>query len=229
VVCDARRAAGEVAGPPVGGVHRHRPRPGPPRRRRTRGRRERPDRGATDDHYVGVGGYVSSAQASVAAPDYAELLCGAYEVPAFYARVVGAFTTPTPVDAYRGTGRPEATYLIERAIRRAAAELDVDPAELRRRNSHLPGGVPLRRRPREVHVRRRRLRARARPGAGTGRLRLVSRAPRRSLAVDDRLGGAGLYALGTALIPFAAGGAGRAGGVVLAVAGQSVTVGAAWL
>jgi len=84
--------------------------------------------------HVGVGGYVSSAQASVAAPDYAELLCGSYDVPAFYARVIGAFTNTTPVDAYRGAGRPEAAYLIERAMSKAAAELGVDPVALRRRN-----------------------------------------------------------------------------------------------
>jgi carbon-monoxide dehydrogenase large subunit len=90
--------------------------------------------GLRTDTHVGVGGYISSAQASVAAPDYAELLCGQYDVPAFYARVTGAFTNTAPVDAYRGAGRPEATYLVERLMSRAAAELDVDPVELRRRN-----------------------------------------------------------------------------------------------
>ena len=90
--------------------------------------------GLRTDTHVGVGGYISSAQASVAAPDYAELLCGQYDVPEFYAHVTGAFTNTAPVDAYRGAGRPEATYLVERLMSRAAAELDVDPVELRRRN-----------------------------------------------------------------------------------------------
>ncbi len=90
--------------------------------------------GLRTDTHVGVGGYISSAQASVAAPDYAELLCGQYDIPAFYASVTGAFTNTAPVDAYRGAGRPEATYLIERLLTRAARELDVDPVALRRQN-----------------------------------------------------------------------------------------------
>jgi carbon-monoxide dehydrogenase large subunit len=93
--------------------------------------------------HVGVGGYVSSAQASVAAPDYAELLCGSYDVPAFHARVIGAFTNTTPVDAYRGAGRPEAAYLIERAMGKAAAELGIDPVELRRKNFIPAGEFPF--------------------------------------------------------------------------------------
>jgi len=90
--------------------------------------------GLRTDTHVGVGGYVSSAEASVAAPDYAELLCGQYDIPAFHAHVIGAFTNTAPVDAYRGAGRPEATYLVERLMTYAASELGVDPIELRRRN-----------------------------------------------------------------------------------------------
>jgi carbon-monoxide dehydrogenase large subunit len=98
--------------------------------------------GLRTDTHVGVGGYLSSAQASVAAPDYAELLCGQYDVPAFYAHVTGAFTNTVPVDAYRGAGRPEATYLIERLMDYAARQLDVDPLELRRRNFIGPDQFP---------------------------------------------------------------------------------------
>jgi carbon-monoxide dehydrogenase large subunit len=94
------------------------------------------------DTVVGVGGYMSSAEASVAAPDYAELLCGQYEFPAFYASVTGAWTNTAPVDAYRGAGRPEAAYLIERLISHAARELDVDPLELRRKNFVPPEDFP---------------------------------------------------------------------------------------
>ncbi|WP_152040563.1 xanthine dehydrogenase family protein molybdopterin-binding subunit [Salinigranum salinum] len=98
--------------------------------------------GLRTETHVGVGGYISSAQASVAAPDYAELLCGQYDVPAFYAHVTGSFTNTVPVDAYRGAGRPEATYLIERLMDRAAGQLDVDPVELRRRNFVGPDQFP---------------------------------------------------------------------------------------
>ena len=65
---------------------------------------------------------------------YATLLSGQYRIPAIHADVTGVFTHTTPVDAYRGAGRPEACYLIERMIDLGAGELGVDPAELRRRN-----------------------------------------------------------------------------------------------
>jgi carbon-monoxide dehydrogenase large subunit len=59
---------------------------------------------------------------------------GPYDVEGYSLEVVGAFTTATPTDAYRGAGRPEATYLIERTMDALARKLDLDPAELRRRN-----------------------------------------------------------------------------------------------
>ncbi len=59
---------------------------------------------------------------------------GPYDVEAYSLEVVGAFTTATPTDAYRGAGRPEATYLIERTVDALARKLDMDPAELRRKN-----------------------------------------------------------------------------------------------
>ena len=59
---------------------------------------------------------------------------GVYDIPAYSFECTGVFTTKTPTDAYRGAGRPEATYAIERAIDALADKLDVDPAELRRRN-----------------------------------------------------------------------------------------------
>ena len=95
------------------------------------------------DTRVGVGAFLSSAEASVAAPDYGELLCGQYEIPAFYAHVTGAWTNDTPVDAYRGAGRPEASYVIERVLDAAADELGVDPAALRRRNFLQPEDFPV--------------------------------------------------------------------------------------
>jgi carbon-monoxide dehydrogenase large subunit len=65
---------------------------------------------------------------------YGTLLSGQYRIPAIHAQVTGVFTHTTPVDAYRGAGRPEACYLIERLMDLGARQLGVDPAELRRRN-----------------------------------------------------------------------------------------------
>ncbi len=59
---------------------------------------------------------------------------GPYDITGYSLEVVGAFTTATPTDAYRGAGRPEATYLIERTVDALARKLDMDPAELRRKN-----------------------------------------------------------------------------------------------
>lgn len=62
------------------------------------------------------------------------LYCGVYDVPAFSFGCTGVFTTMTPTDAYRGAGRPEATYAIERAMDALAVSVGVDPAEIRERN-----------------------------------------------------------------------------------------------
>ncbi|WCO66528.1 molybdopterin-dependent oxidoreductase [Iamia majanohamensis] len=62
------------------------------------------------------------------------LYCGVYDIPAFSFTCTGVFTTMTPTDAYRGAGRPEATYAIERGMDLLAREVGVDPAEIRRRN-----------------------------------------------------------------------------------------------
>jgi carbon-monoxide dehydrogenase large subunit len=65
---------------------------------------------------------------------YGTLLSGQYRIPAIHADVTAVFTHTTPVDAYRGAGRPEACYLVERMMDLGARQLGVDPAELRRRN-----------------------------------------------------------------------------------------------
>jgi carbon-monoxide dehydrogenase large subunit len=65
---------------------------------------------------------------------YGTLLSGQYRIPAIHAQVTAVFTHTTPVDAYRGAGRPEACYLLERMMDLSARELGVDPSELRRRN-----------------------------------------------------------------------------------------------
>jgi carbon-monoxide dehydrogenase large subunit len=81
-----------------------------------------------------LGAYLSTFATSVPTYLYATLLAGTYTTPAIYAEVKGVFTNTVPVDAYRGAGRPEATYVVERLVEAAAHELDMDPAELRRRN-----------------------------------------------------------------------------------------------
>lgn len=70
------------------------------------------------------------------------MLPGLYAIEAAYVRVRGVFTNTQPVDAYRGAGRPEAAYVIERLIDHAAREIGMDPAELRRRNYIRPEQMP---------------------------------------------------------------------------------------
>ena len=62
------------------------------------------------------------------------MCCGCYRIPNVHAEVIGVFTNRTPTDAYRGAGRPEATFLIERIMDVLAAELKMDPVDVRRRN-----------------------------------------------------------------------------------------------
>ena len=81
-----------------------------------------------------LGAYLSTFASCVPTILYATLLAGQYTTPAIYCEVTAVFTNTTPVDAYRGAGRPEATYVVERIVETAARETGLDPAELRRRN-----------------------------------------------------------------------------------------------
>ena len=81
-----------------------------------------------------MGAYLSTFASSVPSYLYATLLQGQYTTEAIYCEVKAAFTNTTPVDAVRGAGRPEATYVIERLVEEAAREMNRDPAELRRQN-----------------------------------------------------------------------------------------------
>jgi carbon-monoxide dehydrogenase large subunit len=65
---------------------------------------------------------------------YATLLSGQYNIPAIHANVKAIYTNTAPVDAYRGAGRPEATFVMERMMETAARQFGVSPAELRRKN-----------------------------------------------------------------------------------------------
>ena len=81
-----------------------------------------------------LGAYLSTFAPAVPTYLYATLLNGVYEWPAIHAEVTGVFTNTTPVDAYRGAGRPEACYLLERMVDAAAAALKMDPADIRKKN-----------------------------------------------------------------------------------------------
>ncbi|MEA3192053.1 MAG: aerobic carbon-monoxide dehydrogenase large subunit, partial [Betaproteobacteria bacterium] len=81
-----------------------------------------------------LGAYLSTFASCVPTILYATLLAGQYTTPVIHCEVTAVFTNTTPVDAYRGAGRPEATYVVERLVETAARELKIDPAELRRRN-----------------------------------------------------------------------------------------------
>jgi aerobic carbon-monoxide dehydrogenase large subunit len=81
-----------------------------------------------------LGGYLSTFSSSVPTYLYAPLLSGQYDIPAIYCEVDAVYTNTAPVDAYRGAGRPEATFVVERLVEVAARQLGQDPAEFRRRN-----------------------------------------------------------------------------------------------
>ena len=117
-------------------------------------------RGSVCEAELGVdaGGRITALRARVTAPlgtallnaaagppwNHARLLPGCYVVPACEITVTGALTTTTPVAAYRGAGRPEACFVIERLMDTAARALDLDPAEIRRRNFIPAAGFPFR-------------------------------------------------------------------------------------
>ena len=84
--------------------------------------------------YAGMGAYLSTAAPGVPTILHGLMYSGPYAVGATRADIYGVFTNATPVDAYRGAGRPEATFLVERLIDLLAAELRLDPVEVRRRN-----------------------------------------------------------------------------------------------
>ncbi|MBV9568601.1 MAG: xanthine dehydrogenase family protein molybdopterin-binding subunit, partial [Hyphomicrobiales bacterium] len=81
-----------------------------------------------------LGGYLSTFSSSVPTYLYAPLLSGQYDIADIYCEVDGVYTNTTPVDAYRGAGRPEATFVVERLVEAAARELGQDPAKFRRKN-----------------------------------------------------------------------------------------------
>jgi carbon-monoxide dehydrogenase large subunit len=92
-----------------------------------------------------MGAYLSTFSSCVPTYLYATLLSGQYNIPSIYAEVDAVYTNTAPVDAYRGAGRPEATYVVERLVETAARELKMDPAEFRRKNfvTQFPHQTPV--------------------------------------------------------------------------------------
>ncbi len=91
-----------------------------------------------------LGAYLSMLGALNPTNGFTKVLGGIYTLPQAYCRVRGVFSNTVPIDAYRGAGKPEAIHLLERLIDKAARELGIDPAELRRRNFIPQDAMPYR-------------------------------------------------------------------------------------
>lgn len=94
------------------------------------------------DTKANLGAYLTTFSGAVPTYLYGTLLAGQYKTPTIHASVKGVFTNTTPVDAYRGAGRPEATFVVERCVELGAREMGMDPAELRRKNFIEPDEFP---------------------------------------------------------------------------------------
>ncbi|AXI42208.1 xanthine dehydrogenase family protein molybdopterin-binding subunit [Sulfitobacter sp. SK011] len=97
------------------------------------------------DTYANMGAYLSTFAPSVPTWLHGTLMAGNYKTPLIYVNVKAVFTNTVPVDAYRGAGRPEATFQLERLIDKTAHELGVDPIALRRQNfiTEFPYATPV--------------------------------------------------------------------------------------
>jgi carbon-monoxide dehydrogenase large subunit len=92
--------------------------------------------------YANLGGRLSTIGPGIPTTLYGRVLAGCYKIPNVFCEVTGVYTNTTFVDAYRGAGRPEATYVVERSMDLLADELGLDPAEVRRRNFLPPDAFP---------------------------------------------------------------------------------------
>ena len=88
------------------------------------------------------GAYQGNFTASISAVYYPPTITGLYKTPAVHVKVTGVYTHGSPTDAYRGSGRPEATFVNERLLENGARELGIDPAEIRLRNYIQPDEYP---------------------------------------------------------------------------------------
>ena len=121
--------------------------PRPRDRSRACARRERQiPRRCASTRIANIGGYISTFGPNIPTNLYGPLLAGVYTTPAIYCEVKVVFTNTVPVDAYRGAGRPEATFVLERLVDVAASEMGIDRAEIRRRNMIPKEAYPTRRR-----------------------------------------------------------------------------------
>src|SRR6267378_1773194 len=95
--------------------------------------------------HANLGAYMSLFSSAVPTYLYATLLSGQYNIPNIFAEIITVYTNTTPVDAYRGAGRPEASFVMERLMETAARQLKVDPGELRRKNfiTQFPHQTPV--------------------------------------------------------------------------------------
>ena len=96
------------------------------------------------DSLSNMGAYISQFGQNIQSSLYSKVLTGTYDVQTYHFRNRGVFTNTTQVDAYRGAGRPEAIYALERAMDHAARQLGVDPLDLRRRNFIATSAFPYR-------------------------------------------------------------------------------------
>jgi len=94
------------------------------------------------DTLAALGGYLSNFAPSIPGNSYPQTVTGLYKTPNLHFRVRGVYTNTVPVDAYRGSGRPEATWINERLVELGARALDIDTVEIRRRNLLAPSDFP---------------------------------------------------------------------------------------
>ena len=92
--------------------------------------------------FANLGGVLSTIAPGIPTTLYGRMLSGAYRIPNIHCQVLGVYTNTGMVDAYRGAGRPEATYAVERAVDLVARELELDPVEVRRKNFIPPDAFP---------------------------------------------------------------------------------------
>jgi carbon-monoxide dehydrogenase large subunit len=92
--------------------------------------------------YANLGGILSTIAPGIPTTLYGRMLSGSYRIPNIHCQVLGVYTNTGMVDAYRGAGRPEATYVVERVVDLVARELELDPVEVRRKNFIPPDAFP---------------------------------------------------------------------------------------
>jgi len=92
--------------------------------------------------FANMGAYLSTFAPMIPTALYITLFSGLYKIPVIYGEAFGTMTHTVPVDAYRGAGRPEASYLLERLVDIAARDLKMDPIEIRRKNFIQPSDFP---------------------------------------------------------------------------------------